>query len=74
MMEYKESARDTRVGRCASRRSAALRAESCFTVSGLRPPAAIADYRGTLRPTFTCRTLKPPRMRGHREWLKLEGR
>jgi hypothetical protein len=32
----------TGVGRCASRRSAALRAEPSCTVSGLRPAAAIA--------------------------------
>jgi hypothetical protein len=70
-MEYKED--EVRAMRLR-RRSGAVPAEPISVVSGLRPPAAIADYRGTLRPTFTCRTLKPPHMRGHREWLKLEGR
>jgi hypothetical protein len=46
------------------------REPSPFHVSALA-----GDHRlSRLVPTFTCRTLKPPHMRGHRQWLKLEGR
>lgn len=55
----------------ASGTVALVQARSPQAVSALR---ASVDYRGTLRPTFTCRTVKPPHPRGHRQWLKLEGR
>lgn len=45
---------------------------------GLRPEpasrlghAATIDYRGTLRPTFICRTHKAPIPRGHRTYLEV---
>jgi hypothetical protein len=68
MIEYKEGSD----GAIALTRTVATQA-SPRARAGLGHAVSI-DYRGTLRPTFTCRTLKPPHMRGHREWLKLEGR
>jgi hypothetical protein len=53
-------------------RSAALRAEP-VALSQAKPPAAIADSRGTLRPTFVCRQHKTPHPRGHRQWLTARG-
>jgi hypothetical protein len=39
--------------------------------SQAKPAAAMADHRGTLRPTFTSRTHKAPRPRGHRTYLNI---
>lgn len=50
---------------------ALVQARNPQAVSALR---ASIDYRGTLRPTFTCRAVKPPHPRGHRQWLNLEAR
>ena len=55
-----------------SRRSGVLRTEP-VPVSALREPAAIASEVGTrsatVRPMFTCRTLRPPQPWGHRRMI-----
>jgi hypothetical protein len=61
------------LGDCALR-TAATHEPSQLRVSALRVSVDYRAGRATIRPTFICRTRKEPHMRGHRQWLKLEGR
>jgi hypothetical protein len=65
MIEYKEGSD----GAIALTRTVATQATPRAR-SGLGHSVSI-DYRGTLRPTFTCRTHKAPVPRGHRTYLEV---